>query len=794
MFEQNDQNAIPEKKPLSGANNFIDPAGSREIPDDIIDGKKRKLIVLGAIFALIIIALGFWLLSRSFKGATVDPADDQTATTTEPVYLGGLQSEGDDGNSDDSDALGEGNEVEYMSFADFYQQPVERVNIDNHATYDLPLNVKVDVANYHELSRKINLEGGLASLNSQGFVVLDNPFAKEAPDFYALTALLDQKQIPLYVSADFISYYYQNALKASFKDIEEGVFFDSLWQISKALYDSSRARYEAHFSEIGTSNDRILEGERLQTAYFAVALELLKPRADQVDTENKFNAGKFSVQEKQRLEFSVPSYLRDDVIKELELIRSARERKKSPVLLYDRDYKDFVVPAEYKDNARLNNFYLAAAWLNSVFPLNYRDETCADCLLDRDDWRINFTAASLIAQDFSENQELKNEWARVYKTMSFFKGLRDTWDYVGYRDGAKKLFGEDYDVAVIFAEDNIESEENMQKLRRELLARTVVPMQGGLSLQTMDGYKRAGFQFLADFYWPNEFIFSRLSYPAVGVYQGGDKPAGNNITACMFERRNQRCQGSGQDILKLIYPDWTSAAYLENSNYANYNAAMSALRPQANEAIKGQLNNYWSSLYIWQNHLNAAPENLPAYLRTMAWTERKAISALGAWIDMQLPADKLTLRKPDQTTGLAILSDAPDFALVEPSVVFYDRLLAHNRMILEMFQALGLGERSTLATNRLRDSYRQLESLRTIAEKQSKGEKLVAEDTQIIREFARMQTVERAGSKVLSWNNGFLGATLKERLNSPSLMVIAHKAGDDIVFAVGPVFNYQESK
>ncbi|MDP3837211.1 MAG: DUF3160 domain-containing protein [bacterium] len=794
MFEQTDLNGKTGEKPVSGANNFIDPAGARDIPGDGIDNKKRKLLVIGTIFVLIVIAFATWFLVRSFRIATHDPSDDVTATTTEPTYLGGLQPEGDDGDLDEDGVAGEGNEVEYMSFADFYQQPAERVNADSYATYDLPLNVKVDVANYYELSRKLNLEGGLTALNNQGFVVIDNPFAKEAPDFYALTSLLDQKQIPLYVSADFISYYYQNALKAAFKDVEEGVFFDSLWQISKALYDSSRARYEAHFSEVGTRNDRILEGERLQTAFFAVALELLKPQVDQVDTENKFNAGKFSVQEKQRLDFTVPSYLRDDVIKELELIRSSREKKKSPVLLYDRDYKDFLVPAEYKDNARLNNFYLAAAWLNSVFPLNYRDETCADCLLDRDDWRINFTAASLIAQDFAKNQELKNEWARVYKTMSFFKGLRDTWDYVGYRDSAKNLFGEDYDIALVFAEDAPEGEENMQKLRRELLARTVVPMQGGLSLQTMEGYKRAGFQFLADFYWPNEFIFGRVSYPTVGVYQGGDRPAGGNVTACMFDRRNQRCQGSGQDILKMIYPDWTSTAYLENSNYANYNTAMSALRPQANEAMKGQLNNYWSSLFIWQNHLNAASENLPPYLRTTAWTERKAISALGAWTDMQLPADKLTLRKQDYTTGLAILSDAPDFALVEPSVVFYDRLLAHNRMILEMFQALGLGERSTLATNRLRDSYRQLENLRTIAEKQSKGEKLVAEDTQVIREFARMQTVEKAGSKILSWSNGFLGATLKERLHLPSLMVIAHKAGEEIVFAVGPVFNYQESK
>jgi len=749
---------------------------------------------MGTFFVLIVVAVAFWFLLKSFRIATEEPADPANATTTDPVRLGGLQPEDENGNDNGNGPLGDDNDVEYMSFADFYQQPTERSTETAFASYELPLNVKVDVANYYELSRKLNLEGGITALNNQGFVVLDNPFAKEAPDFYALASLLDEKQIPLYISADFISYYYQNALKASFKDVEEGVFFDSLWQISKVLYDNSRARYEAHFSEVGARNDRVLEGERLQTAFFAVALELLKPQVEQVDTENKFNIGKFSPQERQRLDFTVPAYLRDDVVKELELIRQARDKKKSPVLLYDRDYKDFVVPAEYKDNARLNNFYLAAAWLNSIFPLNYRDETCAECLLDQDDWRINFTAASLIAQDFSNNQELKDEWARVYKTMSFFKGLRDTWNYVDYRDGAKQLYGEEYDVTALFAEDVAESEENMQKLRRELLKRSVVPMQGGLSLQTMEGYKRAGFQFLADFYWPNEFIFSRLSYPNVGVYQGGEKPAAGNVTACLFDRRYQRCQGSGQDILKIVYPDWTSASYSENASYANYNEAMATLRPQVNAAMKGQLNNYWSSLYIWQNHLHTAVNNLPSYLRSSAWLDRKATSALGAWTDMQLPADKLVLRKQDSTSGLAVVSDIPDFALVEPSVAFYDRLLAHNAMILEMFQALGLNEKSNLATNRLRDTYRQLESLRAIAEKQSKGEALEADDTQSIRDFARMQSVEKAGSKILSWNKGLLGATLKEKLNVPSLMIIAHKAGEETVFAVGPVFNYQESK
>lgn len=796
MFEQIGQKGKQELKdntPTGGANNFVSPAGI--YTDEPMDSRKKKLLIIGTIVILVVVAVIFIILWSALKSrGEKDNVGDLSPVADDPARLEGVGL-GEAGSTEGNESGVNGQtDVEYLSFADFYKQPAVEGREYAFANYELPLNVKVDVANYHEVSRKLNLEKKIEALNSNGFAVIDNPWEKEAPDFYALASTLDEKGIPLYISADFISYYYQNALKTSFKNIEEGIFYESLWQLNKTLFDIARSRYEAHLAQVGTQNDRVLEGERLEAAFFAVSLELLEPQNDQMDYENKFNTGKFSVQEQKTFSASVPSYLTDDVLKELELIRSAKESKKSPVLLYDRDYKKFVVPAEYKENARLHNFYLAAAWLNSIFPLNYRDDTCTECVLDHDDWRINFTAASLIAQDFADNQELKDEWARVYKTMSFFEGLRDAWDYVDYRDSAKKIFGDDYDIFTLFAETNSEAEANMEKLRQDLLTKTTLPMQGGAGLKTMDGYKIAGFQFLADFYWPNKYIFGSLSYPQVGVYQGAGIPGKTNVTACQYDGRFQRCQGSGQDILGLIYPAWRGENFLENANYSNYTGALAALRPQVHDAMSGQLNNYWSSLYIWDSYLNTPAEQLPSFCTTTAWQSQMADSALGAWTDMQLPADKFILLPQKDQSGLAVVGNVSDFAWVEPNLGFYDKLIAHNQMVLGMFTALGLNERSNLATNRLHDAGVQLEGLRAIAEKQAKGEALNTDDTQYVRDFAKLQTLDTAGEKTLSWRDGFLKTSLKEKIEVPKIIIVAHKSGDRIVFSAGPIFNYRESK
>ena len=790
MFEnQNDSKSY-------GANNFINPGQNNQ--DDSFNGAKKKkiILVIAIILGLVILVAFAWWASDFWLSKSKNNVEINNENNTEveqsglDVYLNPNDSVVD---SEDKNDYSSG--VEYLSFSDFYKIDNNEERNINFKNYSLPINIKLDVANYYEVSRKITLDGQLDNINKNGFAVLDNPWEKTADNFYSLAETLDSRQIPLFISADFISYYYQSVLKASFKEIEEAVFYESLWNISYDLYDNSRKRYESHLSEIGNVNDRVLEAERLSTAFFAVSLELLKPHADQIDENHRFSSGLFNEQDQKQFSFQVPAYLNDDVLKELDLISEAKTIQKSPVLLYDRDYKNFIVPSEYSENARLNNFYLAAAWLNSTFPLNYRSENCSDCLLDKDDWRINFIAASLIAHDFSISQDLKNEWARVYKSLSFFKGLRDSWNYIDYRDAFENLFTKEGDIQKLFADNNLQADDNLESLRLKLLERQSLPIQGAFNSSSMDGQRFAGLQFLADFYWPNDFILSKLRYPSVGFYEGRNSILKYNVTACSLQGNNQRCQGSSQDILKLIYPAWDGDYFKENSNYSNYTSSMAQLRPLVDEAIKSNINNYWSSLYLWQNYLFNKEHNLPEYLNSKNWENRMAESALASWVDMQLPMDKLSLRSQVSSAGNLSLGSMPnDYAWVEPSLEFFDRIIAHSQMVIGMFEALDISSRSNLAINYLNEAERELVDLRNIAIKQAAGEDLDENDTQKIRDFAKMYNLEKMGSKSLVWRNSALNKKVAQNMGAPKILIIAHPVGDKIVFAVGPIFNHQESK
>jgi hypothetical protein len=317
-------------------------------------------------------------------------------------------------------------------------------------------------------------------------------------------------------------------------------------------------------------------------------------------------------------------------------------------------------------------------------------------------------------------------------------------------------------------------------------------VQGAYNINAWDGRRYAGLQFLADFYWPNNFILSNLRYPYVGSYQGNEReiPA-NNVTACKLQGVYQRCQGSAQDILFLVDDTWRGQNFIENSNYSAYREAISGLRPLVQEVM----NNYWSSLLLWQSYLKSFDKYLPPYLQTDSWKEQMAASVVASWVDMQLPLDKIVLRTQINNSGtLSTGSTLLNYAWLEPNLEFYQRLLAHNEMIIQMFQSLSINERSSSVINYLKDAKLILSNLQAIAAKQARGEVLSEADNQIIMDFAKMYSVEKSGDKNLIWSNEALKAKVRQKILAPKLLIMIHPFNDQLVLSVGPVFNYQETK
>ncbi|MFA5130920.1 MAG: DUF3160 domain-containing protein [Patescibacteria group bacterium] len=758
---------------------------------------KKILLLGGLVLGVLVLGFGIWYGVSKYFTKKASPILTPVVVETASTSQGALPNLTMPGIASTTIATSTFSNiaVEYLSFADFYKSPDNSI-VTKFSDYELPLNVKIDVLNYYDLSRKLSLDPVVGNLNTNGFAIIDNPWAKEAPDFYSIYTKLEERQIPFFISSDLILYYYQTTLKKVFKDIEENIFYDNLWNINKDLYNSAKNRYESRLASIGNINDSILEGERLEAAYFAVALELLKPANDQIAPKGTLDdKNKFVTTETERFYFVTPPYLKDDVLREVKLIREANENTKSPVMLYTRNYRDFVVPSDYRGNARLNNFYLTTKWLNSVFPLNYIDKNCPKCLLDKEDWRLGMIAASFISADFSDSPELKNEWARIYKVMSYFNPLREDLNYVFYRDALRSVFGEKYDIEELFGDKNPEAKNNLQKLQAKLNALEFSPFLGAIDKADPATNYRLGFKLLVEPYPPNDYILTHLTYPTVDAFLGTSTKA-NNLSACSLNNKTRRCNGIALDVINLIAPVTGNDYFSENTNYFNYSAESKNLVEKLNADSVWHTTNYWSTLAALSAYLNINQKSQPLFAQTLAWHEHSLNTALGAWVDMQLPLDKFSVMQQFKGQGFDDFSRFNDNSYVEPNLNLLNELMANDQMMQKMFSALQVNQEVVSVANALTAAYDNLNSLRSVVIKELSGEALAPEDNEIISNFAKQLTIEGAsgGTEEFTLKTAAARSGLKENLGRLQLMVVVHQSGANKVFSVGPIWNYSETR
>ncbi len=753
--------------------------------------KFKPFIIIGAALLLIVIVFIIIFSTREKAEPIIEPPPAEVE-----IIIGGLPEYPSLGPvvSDDQVKVDPvfDEAVEYLTFSEFYQAPEEVVNL-SFLEYDLPLEIKSEVINYYNLNRQINLDPYLDELRANGFAVIDNPWPNQIKDFYSAYHKLHENQIPLFVSSDFILYHYNLILKRVFQEIESSFFYNSLWEINLSLYNQARRRYENYLAELGNINDPVLEAKRLTVAYFAVALELLKPQEGQVERDGRIDDNKFTVSDSQLLKFVLPDYLVKDVLPELELIREAKKRTKSPVMLYDRDYSDFFILHSYRQSARQRNFYLASIWLNSLFPLNYQSADCPDCLLDKNDWRINFIASVLISEDISNNQFLKAEWARLYKIMSFFEGLEDSLTYVYYRDDFADLFAE-APVAEVFSRSNEKSDENLEKLRASLLNHQFREIQGGVDYSLAANQALIGWRLLAQAYWPLDFVFEKLTYPTVGEYLN-DRPGENNITACRLANNWQRCLGFSGDSLSLLGKPLTHPYFQENINYENYFGSLSQIQAQINNALASRHNAYWSQLAALSRHLSTAETAWPVFARNQAWQDRLMFSSVAALTDWQLPADQFSrLKSEDNDSVVSLVPDPADSPpiYIEPSINLINDLLANIQMLSKMLSALGADIKSNLAMAKLDSLYGDLAKLSDLAISSGEKQNLSQADQELILTWLQSYQIDQLGNKKISHDTDGR-FSLNQDLSGLKFLIIVFPTDKGPTMALSPIFNLKES-
>ncbi|KKR20204.1 MAG: hypothetical protein UT48_C0020G0007 [Parcubacteria group bacterium GW2011_GWE2_39_37] len=755
---------------------------------------KKKIITAGFVLLFFIVLDVVFLIEKYNKKDLPAPTQETAKVATSSLPQSDITAQVDAENDNFNNV-----KAETLFFAGFYEK-MKDAFVPKADPLKLPIHTKSSVSNYYDISRKINLDSKLSDIDKNGFAILENPFPAEADNFYSMYAALDTKEIPQLLTSDFLLYYYQNLSKELFDEIKKNAFYRELWKIDKAFFEIASNRYKKNKLIIGDANNPVLEGQRLEAAYFAVSLELLKPKMDQINKEVQLvDENKFSAKEVQEYNFELPDYLKDDVTKELKLILEANKVEKSPVMLYPRDYASFVIPSDVKDNAKLSNFSLAINWKKAVFPLYFKDVKCENCLLDKNDWAINQIAATYIAKDFSENQELKNRWARIYKVVSYFSGLRKDLTYLHYNEALENQFGKDLEVEEIYSQEVDKSVAAGLKIQNALNKVKFSELEGSYNRQENKNLPMIGMRLLQESYWPDNYIFEELTKPKVSAYTKNVSALMDsklNNTRCTINGLNapERCNGIGLDIINLISPISDNKYFLENTAYKNYPPQVEKIKKQlANfDVYSWHNNNYWTILDIQKtildkNSFYAGPINS----ETPAWKEKQLNTALGTWVNLRLPSDKLVnaVQKVDSFGS----TDNAEI-LIEPNLNLVNELSANSKMLSKMLYSLRVISQTDYSAKKLGEFSEELDKIILLVKKELNGEEFDLSEQQFLSSMLRKLTVEKTGNKVAEVKINNQGQGINESIEGIKLLLVVYQKKDKKIILAGPVFNYSEAR
>jgi hypothetical protein len=434
--------------------------------------------------------------------------------------------------------------------------------------YILPLETQ-EISNYQSFSEKIQLTpNALSLLEKNGFVVIPTPKAlgDKPDDFVEFYSTLKQKDLPIFITADSLLHYYHIFFDTTLMKLEKDLFYDDIWQMSKEFFDDALLQYN------NASGD-LKEAAKRNIAYLSVALELLKPKIDQVATKEnikkeinchgpedycneiisaQLGEGKFfnlfNEKEAKEYIFEIPDSVKELVQKEIELIEKHEGWEFSPNFIYKEDYSQYVPRGHYTKSEKLKNYFKTMMWYGRMTALIKGSPVLSEgrsmCtgpmngIISEYDAKIQTLQASLIAKKFLESQSIQQNWQRMYAITGFFVGFSDDLGPYEYSAVLMSLFEES-----IISQD---LEEKYSDIRDILLDLPYGPkIYGGLGacemfmpcpplsdeeiqelkvqakklLEETKGFRMMGQRFTID-----SWLFSEIVSPYSGEYTGQKPP------------------------------------------------------------------------------------------------------------------------------------------------------------------------------------------------------------------------------------------------------------------------------
>ncbi|MFH0887316.1 MAG: DUF3160 domain-containing protein [bacterium] len=470
---------------------------------------------------------------------------------------------------------------------------INPIKLEGHIPqYKLPI-LESGIANYKAVTSQIPInKSQLSLLSKNGFVVIDTPkdiadrtfFMDEArreaspkDDFVAFYSALKNRDLPIFITADSILHYYHIFFDATLSKMERDVFYKGLWDMSQVLLDEAIKTYKNESGELK-------EAARRNAAYFSVALSLLKPKADQIFSDDilrkeyctpemepevcqmmidgvkgqygdKASIKYFSAADLKKYDFKIPSFVAADVKKELSLIDKHEGWEFSPIFIYKEDYSQYVPRGHYTQSERLKNYFKTTMWFGRMTALvngsdsipegkslrRIQDEGNYQSIdkgfISSYDAKIQTLQALLITKGYLDSKVVQNNWKKMYAITSFFVGASDDLGPDSYSSVLTQAVGKSIKDKTIMdkyhqIKKGLEGLDLNPKIYGGLDAVQMVMPCPPLTDEDLEAikaqaqkllYATRGFRLMGQRFTVDSYIFSELVSPYTGEYNGKNK-------------------------------------------------------------------------------------------------------------------------------------------------------------------------------------------------------------------------------------------------------------------------------
>ncbi|MHC1757633.1 MAG: DUF3160 domain-containing protein [Methanosarcina sp.] len=665
--------------------------------------------------------------------------------------------------------------------------------------YELPLK-ESDIKNYGEFSQKLLTdEAALEKLKENGFVVISNPYNPEEEDITAMYNRLGNEGQLIFITSDTLLHLYHVQFDDSMSQVEQNELYDLLWELDEALLNASVEDYNSASGEEK-------EAARRNAAYFAVALGLLQPEEEQIkeikDSYDPEAGTYFDLAAKEKYQFEIPAFVKNEVEAELALIEANEGFETSPIFHYEEDYSQYLPRGHYTHSELLRNYFKAFIWHGRMSML--LKEKLIEAEDPEKEARIQTIQASLITSRLEENPDLLQKWDRLYAITAFYVGTSDDLGPYEYMEAMGTVFGN--------GSRNFNAT-TVGELKVELAGYRNPEIYGGTGSGTHEPILTAeqadelledtkGFRFMGQRFIPDSYIFSGLTGPYTKEYTGNQEHV--PFTYIDSTYGNNRGFPRGLDAMALLGSKrafyWLDE--LNDSSYKNYSLRYGELDSEFSNfsAADWNRNLYWSWLYSLQPLLKDYDSGYPTFMQTDAWQDKELSTSLASWTELRHDTILYAKQSYAIESELPVFGDNP-VGYVEPMPEFYNRLLALTRMTADGLEELDALDEDTGRNFESLESV--LEKLIYISEKELENEELTEEDKYYIFKFGEiiklsMNTDEEARKTTLVADvhtepNSEL--VLEEGTGYVDMAIVAYKVPDGRIFlAAGPVMSYYEFK